>query len=60
MTNQIDISSALLRDTLERLSQKENSIQVTQDLIKEQLDQIREQKERLKKRINEPRIIDNR
>jgi len=60
MTNQIEISASLLRDTLERMSSKEDSISKTQSMIKDQLEVVKKEHNRLKKGIHEPKIIDNR
>lgn len=60
MTNQIEISASLLRDTLERISSKEDSISKTQSMIKDQLEVVKKEHNRLKKSIHEPKIIDNR
>ena len=60
MANQMEVSSKLLRETLDRLDKKEDSLMTTQELLDQNLREIRSQKEKLKKQTNEPKIIDNR
>jgi len=60
MANQMEVSTKLLRETLGRLDKKEDSLLTTQELLDQNLRELRSQKEKIKKKIVEPRIIDNR
>jgi len=60
IANQIEVGTKLLRETLDRLDKKEDSLMTTQEMLNQNLKDIRSQKKRLDQRLNEPRIIDNR